>query len=169
MKYGPHFTLVWNQWVNSYKRLVPGYEAPTYVAWGRQNRSAYLRVPEYARGKNHAARIELRSPDPALNPYLGFATMLAVGLEGIKNKLKFSEPVEDNIFEMDSALRKEKGIEDLPADMGAALEMFENCEMAKQVLGDHVWTELVRNKRHEWNEYNIKVTDFEIERYLPNL
>jgi glutamine synthetase len=169
MKYGPEFTLVWNQWVNSYKRLVPGYEAPTYVAWGRQNRSAYIRVPEYSRGKNHAARVELRSPDPALNPYLGFATMLAVGIEGIRSKIKFSEPVEDNIFEMNAALRQEKEISDLPGDMGVALEAFEGSEFARRVLGEHVWRELVRNKRHEWSEYNLKVTDYEIERYLPNL
>lgn len=169
MEYGPHFTLAWNQWVNSYKRLVPGYEAPTYVAWGRQNRSAYIRVPEYARGKNHAARVELRSPDPALNPYLGFATMLAAGMEGVRNNLSFSEPVEDNIFEMDPALRKEKGIKDLPADMGAALDAFENSPVTKRVLGEHVWRELLRNKRHEWNEYNMMVTDYEIERYLPSL
>jgi glutamine synthetase len=169
MEYGPHFTLVWNQWVNSYKRLVPGYEAPTYVAWGRQNRSAYIRVPEYARGKNHAARVELRSPDPALNPYLGFATMLAAGMEGIRKKLDFSEPVEDNIFEMDASLRQERGIKDLPADMGAALEAFEGSELARRVLGEHIFKELVRNKRHEWQEYNMMVTDYEIERYLPNL
>ncbi len=169
VEYGPQFTLVWNQWVNSYKRLVPGYEAPTYVAWGRQNRSAYIRVPEYARGKNHAARVELRSPDPALNPYLGFAAMLAAGMAGIRNRLGFSEPVEDNIFEMDPELRRERGITDLPADMGAALDAFENSDLAKSVLGEHICRELLRNKRHEWNEYNMMVTDYEIERYLPNL
>jgi glutamine synthetase len=169
MEYGPQFTLVWNQWVNSYKRLVPGYEAPTYVAWGRQNRSAYIRVPEYARGKNHAARAELRSPDPALNPYLGFATMLAAGMEGVRKKLPFSAPVEDNIFEMDAALRQERGIRDLPGDMGAALKAFEGSELARRVLGEHVWGELIRNKLHEWQEYNMMVTDYEIKRYLPNM
>jgi len=169
LKHGPEFTLVWNQWVNSYKRLVPGYEAPTYLAWGRQNRSAYVRVPEYGRGKSSAARAELRSPDPALNPYLAFAGMLAAGMEGIKKKLKFSDPIEENIFEMAPDLRTGRGIMDLPGDMGAALDEFEHSRLAKSSLGAHVHKELIRNKRYEWSEYNRWVTDFEIRRYLPIL
>jgi glutamine synthetase len=169
LEHGPEFTIVWNQWVNSYKRIVPGYEAPTYLAWGRQNRSAYIRVPECSGDPSRTTRAELRSPDPATNPYLAFAGMLAAGVHGITGKLKFSAPVEENIFEMDAELRRKRGIRDLPPDMGEAILAFEQSELARSTYGEHIYRELIRNKRHEWAEYNRKVTDYEIEKYLPIL
>jgi glutamine synthetase len=163
------FTLITNQWVNSYKRLVPGYEAPCYISWGRRNRSSLVRVPMYQFGHENATRIELRSPDPACNPYLAFAAMLAAGLEGIKKGYPLPEPVEENIFEMDSKQLKRKRIETLPGSLMEALNIFKRSELMREVLCDHIFDTLVSNKLVEWDNFRVAVTDYEIKNYLHSL
>ena len=163
------FTLVTNQWINSYKRLVPGYEAPVYVSWGRRNRSSMVRVPMYKPGREAATRIELRSPDPAANPYLTFSCMLAAGLKGIDEKYELPEPIEENIFNMSPEKRMELDIETLPGSMDTAIELFENSELVRATLGDHVTDKLILNKRIEWDQYRTHVSLFEKEKYLPML
>jgi glutamine synthetase len=159
--------LVTNQWVNSYKRLVPGYEAPVYISWGRRNRSSLVRIPMYRVGRENATRVELRSPDPACNPYLAFACMIAAGYEGIKKNMKLGNPVEENIFEMnEQELRKNK-IDTLPNSLEDAIKEFENSELMRKVLGDHIFNQLIENKKIEWDRYRTTVTDFEVENYLP--
>jgi glutamine synthetase len=162
-------TLVLNQWVNSYKRLVPGYEAPVYIAWARRNRSALIRVPMYKPGKEKATRIELRSPDPACNPYLAFACMLAAGLEGIKKGYRLPDPIEKDIYHLSEEERKALGIDNLPGSLGEAIEYAEKSELLKETLGEHVFKELLNNKKLEWDEYRIQVFPYEIEKYLPIL
>ncbi|UCG60665.1 MAG: glutamine synthetase [Candidatus Zixiibacteriota bacterium] len=169
LKYIKEFTLVTNQWVNSYKRLVPGYEAPVYVSWGRRNRSSMVRVPMYRVGKEQATRIELRSPDPAANPYLAFACMLSAGLLGIEQKLKLREPVEDNIFNMSSEEKSGLNIETLPNSLENAVNEFEKSAFARETLGDHIFEKLIANKRIEWDSYRMHVGGFEIDKYLPML
>jgi glutamine synthetase len=169
MRHAPEITAVCNQWVNSYKRLVPGYEAPVYVSWARRNRSAMIRVPMYKPGKENATRIEFRSPDPACNPYLAFAVMLGAGLKGIENKYELAAPVEEDIFEMNPAERKAHGITDLPGTLYAALLATEKSEMARDVLGDHVFTKFIENKRIEWDSYRTHVSQFELDKYLSTL
>lgn len=161
--------LVTNQWVNSYKRLVPGYEAPVYICWSRRNRSAMVRVPLYKPGKEKATRIELRNPDPACNPYLAFAVMLAAGLDGIEKGMELPPEASNNIYEMSDEERRAAGIESLPEDLHQALREFERSSFMRETLGDHVCDYLIRNKRAEWNEYKSLVTPWEIERYLPVL
>lgn len=163
------FCLVTNQWVNSYKRLVPGYEAPCYISWGRRNRSSLIRVPMYQLGKEQATRVELRSPDPACNPYLAFAVMISAGMEGIKNKYPLGDPVEENIFEMDERQRRRKRIKILPSSLFEALQEFKKSDLMKEVLGDHVFNALVKNKTVEWERFSTAVTDYEIKNYLPTL
>jgi glutamine synthetase len=163
------FTLVANQWVNSYKRLVPGYEAPVYISWGRRNRSSMVRVPMYRVGKEKATRIELRSPDPACNPYLTFACMLAAGLKGIDNKYKLPEPIEENIFHMDAETKADLSIDTLPKSLDDAIREMEKSAFTREVLGDHIFDKLIQNKRIEWDRYRIHVGTFEMERYLPFL
>ena len=162
-------TLVLNQWVNSYKRLVPGYEAPVYISWARRNRSALIRIPMYKPGKEKATRIELRSPDPACNPYLAFACMLRAGLEGIKKGYPLPEPIEKDIFRMSEEERKSLGIDSLPGDLGEAISYAEKSDLLKNTLGEHIFNELIKNKKLEWNEYRIRVFPYEIEKYLPIL
>jgi glutamine synthetase len=161
--------LVTNQWVNSYKRLVPGYEAPCYISWGQRNRSSLVRVPMYRLGKEKATRIELRSPDPACNPYLAFAVMLAAGYEGIKQGYPLPDPVEENIFEMDAKKLKRKRIDILPASLLEALSIFKKSKLMREVLGDHVFNALIGNKTVEWDRFRVAVTDFEVKNYLPVL
>jgi len=162
-------TLVLNQWVNSYKRLVPGYEAPVYIAWARKNRSALIRVPLYKPGKEKATRIELRSPDPACNPYLAFACMLSAGLKGIKEGYSLPEPIERNIFKLSEEEKKELGIDSLPGSLGEAIAYAEKSELLKETLGEHVFNELIAVKKQEWDEYRVQVFPFELEKYLPVL
>ncbi len=162
-------TLVLNQWVNSYKRLVPGYEAPVYIAWARKNRSALIRVPLYKPGKEKATRIELRSPDPACNPYLAFACMLGAGLKGIKEGYSLPDPVERNIFKLTEEEKKELGIDSLPGSLGEAIAYAEKSELLKEVLGEHVFNELISIKKQEWDEYRVQVFPYELEKYLPIL
>ena len=169
MRHAPEITAVCNQWVNSYKRLVPGYEAPVYVSWARRNRSAMIRVPMYKPGKENATRIEFRSPDPACNPYLAFAVMLGAGLKGIENKYELAAPVEEDIFEMNPAERKAHGITDLPGNLYAAILATEKTELVREVLGDHVFNKFIENKRIEWDGYRTHVSQFELDRYLSTL
>jgi len=162
-------TLVLNQWVNSYKRLVPGYEAPTYVTWALQNRSDLVRIPAFKTGREESFRVELRSPDPACNPYLAFAAILAAGMAGIEHGYELPQPTGRNVAEMSDAERRELGIESLPEDLHAAIEYAEKSDLLRETLGDHVFTKLIENKRLEWNRYRATVTDFELEEYLPIL
>jgi glutamine synthetase len=159
--------LVLSQWVNSYKRLVPGYEAPAYICWGTRNRSALIRIPEYKPGKEKATRIEVRSPDPACNPYLAFAMMLAAGLKGIEQKIEPPPPVEKDIFKLSDKERKELNIGYLPGSLEEAVREFEKSDLARQTLGDHIFDSLIANKKVEWDRYRIHVSDFELENYLP--
>jgi len=169
LRHAPEITLVLNQWVNSYKRLVPGYEAPVYICWARRNRSALVRVPMYKPGKERATRIELRSPDPACNPYLAFAAMLAAGLKGIEEEYEIPPEASNNIYEMSEDERREAGIEHLPEDLHDAIRAAEGSRLLAETLGDHVHEFLIRNKREEWDAYKRYVTPYELERYLPVL
>ncbi|UCF85669.1 MAG: glutamine synthetase [Desulfobacteraceae bacterium] len=169
LRHAPEITAVTNQWVNSFKRLVPGYEAPVYVSWARRNRSAMIRVPMYKPGKEEATRIEFRSPDPSCNPYLAFAVMLGAGLEGIEKKYELPDPIEEDIFEMNPGERRAHGITDLPGNLYAAILEAEKSELVKKVLGDHVFNKFIENKKIEWDRYRTHVSQFEIENYLPTL
>lgn len=169
LKHVTEFCLVTNQWVNSYKRLVPGYEAPAYISWGRRNRSSLVRIPMYRVGREEATRVELRSPDPACNPYLAFAVMLASGYEGVKNNYTLAAPIEENIFDMDSAKLTGKKIKTLPNSLENAIKEFEKSKLMREVLGDHVFYQLIENKKVEWEKYRIAVTQYEIDNYLPLL
>ncbi len=169
LKHAKEMVCVTNQWVNSYKRLVPGYEAPVYVAWAQRNRSALVRVPLYKPGKEAATRVELRNPDPAANPYLAFAVMLAAGLEGIEKGYELQDPVEENIFDMGPADFEKHGIEALPGSLHEAAIELQNSELMKRVLGDHLHKNLVENKLIEWDQYRTHVSEYEIEKYLPLL
>ena len=169
MRHARELTAVTNQWVNSYKRLVPGYEAPVYVAWARRNRSTMVRVPMYKPGKENATRIEFRSPDPACNPYMAFTVMLAAGLKGIAGKYPLPEPVEHDVFEMDEKARAKAGITSLPGNLFEALQEVQKSTLVNEALGDHIFNKFVENKVKEWDLYRIYVTDFELKRYLPML
>jgi glutamine synthetase len=169
MRHAPEITAVTNQWVNSYKRLVPGYEAPVYVSWARRNRSAMIRVPMYKPGKEQATRIEFRSPDPSCNPYLAFAMMLGAGLEGIDNKYELPDPIEEDIFEMNPEERKAHGITDLPGNLYAATLEAEKSKLVKKILGEHVFNKFIANKKIEWDQYRTHVSKYELDRYLPKL
>ncbi len=169
LKHAPEITSVCNQWVNSYKRLVPGYEAPVYLSWARRNRSDLIRVPEYKPGKENATRIEFRSPDPACNPYLTFSVMLAAGLEGIEKEYQVQEPIEENVYEMTEEERRERGIETLPASIFEAIELTAKSEVVRKALGEHVFNAFIQNRRIEWDEYRTQVTEYELKKYLPVL
>jgi glutamine synthetase len=169
LKHASEITLVTNQWVNSYKRLVPGYEAPVYVCWARRNRSALVRVPMYKPGKESATRIEFRSPDPACNPYLAFAAMLAAGLAGVENEYELPPEASNNIYEMRDEERRAAGIESLPEDLYEAIRAADESKVLREALGDHVHEYLIRNKREEWDSYKAYVTPYELERYLAIL
>ena len=162
-------TLVTNQWVNSYKRLQPGFEAPVYLSWARRNRSDLVRIPEYSPGDEVHTRIEYRSPDPACNPYLAFAVMLAAGLDGIECERALPPPVEENVFEMSAEERSARGIATLPANLLQAIEAAEGSTVVREALGDHVFETLLKNKRIEWDRYQRHVSDFELAEYLPML
>jgi glutamine synthetase len=169
LKYAPEFTCVANQWINSYKRLVPGYEAPVYLSWARRNRSDLVRVPEYRPGRENATRIEFRSPDPACNPYLTFSVMLAAGLAGIEEGLAPPAPVEENVYEMTEEERASRGIGTLPASLLEAVQLTEKSELVRKALGNHVFDNFVANKKIEWDDYRIQVTEYELNKYLPIL
>jgi glutamine synthetase len=169
LRHACEITLVTNQWVNSYKRLVPGFEAPVYLSWARRNRSDLIRVPEYMPGKENATRIEYRAPDPACNPYLAFAAMLAAGLEGVEKEYPCPEPVEENVYEMSEEERRERGIAHLPGSLWEAIELAEGSDVLRRCLGDRLFDSLITNKKIEWSDYRRQVTDYELRRYLPIL
>jgi len=169
MEHAREMALVTNQWVNSYKRLVPGYEAPVYVAWARRNRSTMVRVPMYKPGKELATRIEFRSPDPACNLYLAFAVMLAAGLKGVDENYKLPEPIEEDIYEMDEVARDRAGITSLPGSLFEAIQEMEKSELMRETLGDHIFNKLIANKKIEWDRFRTHVSKYEIENYLPIL
>lgn len=177
MTHAREISAVLSQWVNSYKRLIEGYEAPVYIAWGQRNRSAYIRVPEYQPGKEHATRIELRAADPACNIYLAFAVMLAAGVEGIRKKIELADPVEENIYHMSGTRQKKFEIRVLPRNLEEAVRIMEKSEVVKEALGEHIFHTLVANKLKEVEEYgqNVsgefdkQVSEYEVRRYLPVL
>lgn len=169
LKHAPEITLITNQWVNSYKRLVPGFEAPLYVSWALRNRSDLIRIPSYRKGREDAVRVEYRSPDPACNPYLAFAVMLSAGLDGIENELVPPDPVEQNVFEMTDEERKALGIGTLPESLHDAIMLAENSELLKRTLGEHVLAKLIENKKAEWTRFNEQVTEFELDQYFSVL
>ncbi len=169
LRHAPEITLVCNQWVNSYKRLVPGYEAPVYQSWAVRNRSDLVRVPVYKPGKENATRVEFRSPDPACNPYLAFACMLAAGLEGIEKEYELPDPVERNIYQMSEAERKELGIGTLPEDLWEAIQVAAQSELMRKTLGDAVFESLIESKKVEWDKYRLHVTPWEMDNYLSVL
>jgi glutamine synthetase len=169
MKHAREITLVTNQWVNSYKRLVPGYEAPVYISWAERNRSDLIRIPVYKPGKEIATRVEYRSPDPACNPYFAFAVMLAAGLEGIEKEYPLRDPVERNVYEMTEKERKKYRIESLPGNLYEAIQITEKSDLVKRALGDHVFQQFIENKKIEWDRYRAQVTDYELEQYLSIL
>jgi len=152
--------------VNSYKRLVPGYEAPVYIAWSRRNRSALVRVPMYHPGKEKATRMELRCPDPSCNPYLTFAGLLQAGLEGIEKGYELPEPMERNLYDLSPSERHELGVGQLPETLGEAIEELAQSELVEKALGDHIFQRYVDLKREEWEDYRVQVTPWELDRYL---
>jgi glutamine synthetase len=169
LAHAPEITAVCNQWINSYKRLVPGYEAPVYVSWARRNRSAMVRVPMYKPGKEKATRMEYRSPDPACNPYLAFAVMLAAGLKGVEKAYPLPNPVEEDIFEMDEKAREKVGITSLPGSLYEALCVVQGSKLVRDTLGDHIFEKFIANKKVEWDRFRTHVSQYEIDRYLPML
>jgi glutamine synthetase len=168
LRHAREITAVCNQWVNSYKRLVPGYEAPVYICWARQNRSALLRIPT-SMGSGEDIRVEFRSPDPACNPYLAFSLMLAAGLQGVADNAELPPQAADNIYEMTPSERRALGIESLPEDLSEAIGLMQKSELVRATLGDHLFEFFARNKLSEWDSYKAYVSPFEIERSLPVL
>jgi glutamine synthetase len=164
LEHAPALTAVCNPTVNSYKRLVPGYEAPVYIAWSDVNRSALVRKP--AARVPAASRIELRSPDPSCNPYLALAAMIHAGLDGIENDLECPDPVRENIYDFDEAKREEYGIDTLPTNLGNAVDALENDPVIKDALGNHVAEKFIEAKRAEFQDYLVDVSEWEKERYL---
>jgi glutamine synthetase len=167
LKYAPEFTAVCNQWVNSFKRLVPGYEAPVYLSWAIRNRSDLVRVPGYEPGRESATRFEIRSPDPACNPYLTFSVLLAAGLKGIEEGLVPPKPAEGNVYHMTPDQRKKMGIGTLPANLNEALQLMEKSKLVKDALGEHTFNAFIENKKMEWDRFRTRVTDYELKEYLP--
>ena len=157
------------QWVNSYKRLVPGYEAPVYVAWSQRNRSALIRIPLYKPGSEQATRTEIRCPDPACNPYLAFAALLHAGLEGIEAGYELPDPMERNLYRLTASERREQGIVSLPESLGEAIDELAGSELMRRALGEHIFPRYIELKRREWDEYRVQVTEWEKEKYLAAL
>jgi len=169
LRHAPEITLVTNQWVNSYKRLIPGYEAPVHISWAHVNRSDLVRVPAYKPGYESSVRVEYRAPDPACNSYLAFSVMLAAGLKGIEEEYPVPPPVEGNVFDMSAEERQARGIRTLPGSLGEAIALAEGSELLRETLGEHIFDSFIRNKKMEWDDYRATVTDYEISRYLPIL
>jgi len=168
-------TSVFNQWVNSFKRLVPGYEAPVYIVWGQKNRSALIRIPKYKPGKENAMRVELRSPDPGCNPYLAFSLMLAAGIQGIERRYELPPPCEDDMYHM--ATEEGKNVQSLPENLEEAIDITRTSELVKETLGTHLFEKFIANKEKEiqnyrqemGHKYDRRVSPFEIEHNLPRL
>lgn len=169
LKHAPEITAITNQYVNSYKRLWGGAEAPSYVCWGSNNRSALVRVPIHKPTKGQSTRVEYRAMDPAVNPYLGFAVLLAAGLKGIEEGYELPERAEDDVWELSAAERKAMGYEPLPSSLSDAITAMERSELVAETLGERVFDFVLRNKRAEWEEYRAQVTQFELDRYLSVL
>ena len=169
LKHAPEITSVTNQWINSYKRLVPGYEAPVYITWARRNRSTLVRVPMYKPNKEKATRVEFRSPDPACNPYLAFSVMLAAGLAGIKNKYELPPPTEKDVYRLSDEERAKEGIKTLPGSLIEAITLTEKSELVREALGDHIFNNFITSKLVEWNRYRVNVTEWELKEYLSVL
>jgi glutamine synthetase len=169
LRHGAEITAVTNQWVNSYKRLWGGGEAPAYLTWGHNNRSALVRVPMYKPDKGNSTRVEVRSVDSACNPYLALAVLLAAGLKGIEEGYELPPEAEDDVWSLTDAERRAMGIEPLPSSLGRALELMERSELVAETLGEHVFDFFLRNKRAEWREYRQQITQFELDRYLNRL
>ena len=166
LKHAREMSLVLSPTTNSYKRLVPGYEAPVYICWGRRNRSAMIRVPEYHPEKEKETRIELRCPDPSCNPYLAFVVMLKAGLDGIKNKIEPPNPVEEDVYGFDDRKLAKFYIEKLPSSLGEAIEEFDKSELMRKALGEFTFRKYLDAKKKEWDEYNLQVTEWELKKYL---
>jgi glutamine synthetase len=169
LKHAREISAVFAQWVNSYKRLVPGYEAPVYVAWSRRNRSALIRIPLYKPGAEQATRAEIRCPDPACNPYLTFAALLHAGLEGIEQGYELPDPMETNLYHLTPEQRKERGIVSLPETLGEAVDALAGSELVRKALGPHIFDRYVELKRAEWDEYRVQLTEWELKKYLSVL
>ncbi len=163
LKYAKENCAILASWVNSYKRLVPGYEAPVYISWAFHNRSALIRIPA---GRGRRTRAEVRNPDPAGNPYLQFAVLLQAGLKGIQEEIEPPKPVEKDLFRMDSKTREKLGIESLPESLGHALNIMEDSEFMKEALGEHIFRHFLHIKRKEWEDYRSQVTAWELENLL---
>jgi glutamine synthetase len=169
LKHAPEITAVTNQWVNSYKRLVVGYEAPVYVSWAHHNRSALVRVPKPKRDKRSSARIEYRAADPACNPYLALTLLLEAGMRGIERGYNLPSELTENLAELTPHEALLKGIQMLPSSLSEAVNVMEESELVAAAFGDHVFEWFIRNKRAEWSAYKTHVSQFELERYLPTL
>jgi glutamine synthetase len=169
LRHARELSAVFAQWVNSYKRLVPGFEAPVYVAWSQRNRSALIRIPLYKPGSEQATRAEIRCPDPACNPYLTFAALLHAGLEGIEKGYELEAPMDSNLYHLTAEERRERGIVSLPETLGEAIDEFSRSELMRRAFGDHIFDNYVKLKRGEWDEYRVQLTQWELERYLTVL
>ncbi len=169
LKHAREISSLFAQWVNSYKRLIPGYEAPVYLSWSRRNRSALIRVPLYHPGKEQATRAELRCPDPACNPYLCFAGMLHAGLEGIEKGYELPDAMEENLYHLTPEQRQSRGIAQLPETLGEAIEVAAESDLVLRALGEHTFQRFVEIKRQEWEDYRVRVSPWEIEKFLPVL
>jgi glutamine synthetase len=169
LRHAREIAAVFAQWVNSYKRLVPGYEAPVYVAWSQRNRSALIRIPLYKPGSEQATRAEIRCPDPACNPYLTFAALLHAGLDGIEHGYELPEPMETNLYHLTPEQRRERGIVSLPETLGEAIDALSESELARKALGPHIFDRYIELKRREWDEYRVQLTGWELDRYLSVL
>ncbi|HYY76253.1 MAG TPA: glutamine synthetase family protein [Gaiellaceae bacterium] len=169
LQHAREISAIFAQWVNSYKRLVPGYEAPVYCAWSRRNRSALIRIPLYKPGNEQATRAEIRCPDPACNPYLAFAALLHAGLEGIEKGYELPPPMEQNLYHLTAEQRRERGIVGLPETLGEAIDELAGSDLARRALGPHIFGRYVELKRKEWDDYRVQLTPWELEKYLPAL
>ncbi|WP_129337756.1 type I glutamate--ammonia ligase [Cellulomonas endophytica] len=169
LKHAAEITAVTNQFTNSYKRLWGGSEAPSYVCWGHNNRSALVRVPLYKPGKGNSSRIEFRGMDSAINPYLAFAVLLGAGLKGVEEGYALPDGAEDDVWELTDGERRAMGIEPLPGDLEQAIDVMERSELVAEILGEHVFDYFLRNKKQEWRDYSAQVTPYELGRFLPSL
>jgi glutamine synthetase len=169
LKYAEECCIFWAPTVNSYKRLVPGYEAPVYVAWSLMNRSAMIRVPAFTPGREKSVRCELRCPDPSANPYLAFATMLGAGLKGIEEKLELEPGQVDNLYDINDAERRKRGIQDLPSNLSEALSKANKGTLPREVLGESLAENYLAIKRREFDDYRLQVTEWEMKKYFSVL
>jgi glutamine synthetase len=169
LQHASEIAVVTNQWVNSYKRLMGGGEAPSYICWGHNNRSAMIRVPMYKPNKGQSTRMELRTIDSACNPYLAFAVILAAGMKGIDEGLDLPREAEDDVWSLNERERQSLGIDPLPHNLAEAITVAERSELLAETLGEHVFDFFLRNKRAEWEEYRVQVSAFERDRMLPLL